>query len=89
MYPRRIALCLAVLILGATCATAQNNFTTASYAAPAAQHIRVADLNNDGYPDLVLFGDNFTNPYGGSNPGTPLAIMLNNGKGGFSAATVI
>ena len=89
MYPRSIALCFAVLILGVTCATAQNNFTTTSYAAPAAQHIRVADLNNDGYPDLVLFGDNFTKPYGGSNPGTPLAIMLNNGKGGFSAATVI
>jgi|GEM_PF-2205991 len=89
MRPRCIPLFFVALILIVTSALAQNNFTTTSYAAPAAQHIRAVDLNNDGYPDLVLFGDNFTNPYGGSNPGTPLAIMLNNGKGGFSAATVI
>ena len=91
MYPRSIPLSFAVstLILIATSAIAQNNFTSTSYAAPAAQHIRAVDLNNDGYPDLVLFGDNFSNPYGGSNPGTPLAIMLNNGKGGFSSAIVI
>ena len=89
MRPRSIPLLFVGLILTVTSAIAQNNFTTTSYAAPAAQHIRAVDLNNDGYPDLVLFGDNFVNPYGGSNPGTPLAIMLNNGNGGFSSATVI
>jgi hypothetical protein len=89
MRPRSVSLCFVVLFLIVASAIAQNNFTTTSYAAPAAQHIRAVDLNNDSYPDLVLFGDNFANPYGGSNPGTPLAVMLNNGKGGFSAATVI
>jgi phage tail tube protein FII len=91
MYPRSIPLSFAVstLILIATSAIAQNNFTSTSYAAPAAQHIRAVDLNNDGYADLVLFGDYFADPYGATSPGTPLAIMLNNGKGGFSSATVI
>jgi len=89
MHPRSIPLLFVALILIVTSAIAQNNFTTTSYAAPAAQHIRAVDLNNDGYPDLVLFGDDFAKPYGGGSPGTPLAIMLNNGKGGFSSATVI
>src|SRR5579871_6130263 len=89
MYKSRFVLSFATVMLITACAIAQNNFTTKSFPAPSAQHIRTADLNKDGFSDLVLFGDNSANPYGGSYPGTPLAIMLNDGHGGFQPATVI
>ena len=93
MHPTRLTLSTFVgtftaAFLFAITAHAQT-FNVKSYAAPAAQHVRAVDLNSDGFPDLLLFGDNQAVPAGGTNPGTPLAVMLNDGKGGFLAATTL
>jgi FG-GAP-like repeat len=81
-----VAFSLSVLL----CLTARaQNFNVQSYSAPVAQHIRQANLNNDAYPDLILFGDNQATALGESNPGTPLTVMINDGKGGFPNATAL
>ncbi len=86
----RLVVSLAGACLTVATAIAQTpTLSVKSYAAPSAQHIRTADLNKDGFSDLVLFGDNYLAPYGSQYPGTPLAIMLNDGNGGFKPATVI
>ena len=90
MSLRCFAFSFAGVYLTFAAASAQNpTITVKSYSAPSAQHIRPADLNKDGFSDLALFGDNSVAPYGAQYPGTPLAVMLNNGHGGFQPATVI
>jgi hypothetical protein len=90
MSLRRFAFSFAGVCLTCAAANAQNaSLTVKSYAAPSAQHIRTADLNQDGFSDFVLFGDNSVAPYGANYPGTPLAIMLNDGRGGFQPATIL
>lgn len=90
MFVCRTVLSFAGACLTFAAASAQNaSLSVKSYAAPSAQHIRTADLNKDGFSDLVLFGDNSIAPNGGQYPGTPLAIMLNDGHGGFLPATVL
>lgn len=86
----RFAFSFAGVCLTFAAANAQNaSLIIKSYVAPSAQHIRTADLNQDGFSDLVLFGDNSVAPYGANYPGTPLAIMLNDGRGGFQPATIL
>ncbi len=90
MFVRGTVLSFAGVCLTFTAVSAQNiSLSVKSYAAPSAQHIRTADLNKDGFSDLVLFGDNFIAPNGAQYPGTPLAIMLNDGHGGFLPASVL
>src|SRR5207253_7742317 len=43
----------------------------------AGHAVRVADLNHDGYPDIVGAGDD------------QITVLLNNGRGGFSAPTYL
>jgi len=61
-----------LLLVAFSSASAQTGFHSESYPAPGGTMI-AADLNADGTPDLLFFGDT-------------TAIMLNDGSGGFGSA---
>lgn len=67
---------LSVLLLSSSLALAQTGYTTHTYAAgPGESTIRVADFNQDGRPDLLVYGSG----------GTYLHVYTNNRTGGFNA----
>ena len=61
-----------LLLVAFSSASAQTGFHSESYPAPGSTMI-TTDLNGDGAPDLLFFGDTS-------------AVMLNDGHGGFAAA---
>ena len=61
-----LSLCLSIPLI------AQSGFQAHTYSAPIVQHLIAADLNRDGYPDLITYGG-------------PVDVYLNDGHGGLLA----
>jgi hypothetical protein len=65
-------LVLALALSFACPLVAQSGFQAHTYSAPVVQHLKAADFNRDGYPDLLTYGG-------------PVDVYLNDGHGGMLA----